>query len=107
FIYAVLVEEYGTFAGLGLLILYMVILVRGLQAIDKTKRPFGGLLSAGLTFSIVLQALSAMAVTVGLFPVTGQTLPFCSQGGTSIRLTGIALGMIISVSRGDLEEKNI
>jgi cell division protein FtsW len=107
FIYAVLVEEYGTFSGLGLLILYMVILVRGLQAIDKTKRPFGGLLSAGLTFSIVIQALCAMAVTVGLFPVTGQTLPFFSQGGTSIILTGIALGMIISVSRGDLEEKNI
>ncbi len=107
FIYAVLVEEYGTFAGLGLLSLYIIILIRGLQAIDKTKRPFGGLLSAGLTFSIVIQALSAMAVTVGLFPVTGQTLPFFSQGGTSIILTGIAMGMIISVSRGDLEEKNI
>lgn len=107
FIYAVLVEEYGTFAGLGLISLYLIILVRGLKAIDKTKRSFGGLLSAGLTFSIVLQALSAIAVTVGLFPVTGQTLPFFSQGGTSILLTGVAMGMIISVSRGELEEKNI
>jgi cell division protein FtsW len=107
FIYAVLVEEYGTIAGLGLLLLYLTILYRGLRAIHKTKRPFGGLLSAGLTFSIVIQALSAMAVTVGLFPVTGQTLPFFSQGGTSILLTGMAMGMIISVSRGDLDEKNI
>jgi cell division protein FtsW len=48
-----------------------------------------------------------MAVTVGLLPVTGQTLPFISKGGTSMLFTGLAMGIILSVSRGELEEKEI
>jgi cell division protein FtsW len=108
FIFAVTVEEYGTLGGLTLIVFYLIILYRGLKAIEVTKRPFGGLLSAGLTFIVVSQAFSAMAVTVGLVPVTGQTLPFFSQGGTSLLFTGIAMGMILSVSRGEnLEEKRI
>jgi cell division protein FtsW len=108
FIFAVAVEEYGTLGGTALIIFYLIILYRGLKAIEATKRPFGGLLSAGLTFIVVSQAFSAMAVTVGLVPVTGQTLPFFSQGGTSLLFTGIAMGMILSVSRGEIvEEKRI
>lgn len=108
FIFAVAVEEYGTIGGVTLIVFYLIILFRGLKAIEVTKRPFGGLLSAGLTFTIVAQAFSAMAVTVGLVPVTGQTLPFFSQGGTSLIFTGIAMGMILSVSRGEnIEEKRI
>jgi cell division protein FtsW len=101
FIFAVVVEEYGTLGGTTLMILYLILLFRGLKAIEATKRPFGGLLSAGLTFVVVSQAFSAMAVTVGLVPVTGQTLPFFSQGGTSLLFTGVAMGMILSVSRGE------
>lgn len=107
FIFAIAVEEYGTIGGAILILLYLVLLYRGLKAIEKTKRPFGGLLSAGLTFSIVLQAFSVMGVTVGLLPVTGQSLPFFSQGGTSMLITGLAFGMIISVSRGEQDEKVI
>lgn len=108
FIFAVTVEEYGTIGGVTLMVFYLIILYRGLRAIEVTKRPFGGLLSAGLTFIIVSQAFSAMAVTVGLVPVTGQTLPFFSQGGTSLLFTGIAMGMILSVSRGEnVDEKRI
>jgi cell division protein FtsW len=108
FIFAVTVEEYGTIGGVILIVFYLIILYRGLRAIEVTKRPFGGLLSAGLTFIIVSQAFSAMAVTVGLVPVTGQTLPFFSQGGTSLLFTGIAMGMILSVSRGEnVDEKRI
>jgi cell division protein FtsW len=107
FIFAITVEEYGTIGGAFLIFLYLVLLYRGLRAIEKTKRPFGGLLSAGLTFSIVLQAFSVMGVTVGLLPVTGQSLPFFSQGGTSMLLTGLAFGMILSVSRGEQDEKAI
>ncbi|GAB3169801.1 FtsW/RodA/SpoVE family cell cycle protein [Telluribacter humicola] len=107
FIYAVTVEECGTIGGTLLIVAYLVLLYRGLKAIEKTKRPFGGLLSAGLTFSIVFQAFSTMAVTVGLLPVTGQNLPFFSQGGTSMLFTALALGMILSVSRGELDEKTI
>lgn len=107
FIYAITIEEYGTMGGLGLIIAYLLLLYRGLRAINKTKRPFGGLLSAGLTFSIVFQAFTTMAVTVGLFPVTGQALPFFSQGGTSMIFTAVAMGMILSVSRGEFDEKDV
>jgi cell division protein FtsW len=108
FIFAITVEEYGTLGGATLIIFYLIILYRGLRAIEVTKRPFGGLLSAGLTFVVISQAFSAMAVTVGLVPVTGQTLPFFSQGGTSLLFTGIAMGMILSVSRGEnIEEMKI
>jgi cell division protein FtsW len=108
FIFAVAVEEYGTLGGTALIVMYLILLYRGLKAIEATKRPFGGLLSAGLTFVIVSQAFSAMAVTVGLVPVTGQTLPFFSQGGTSLLFTGIAMGMILSVSRGEkMDEQRI
>ncbi len=107
FIYAITIEEYGTLGGLGLIIAYLLLLYRGLRAINKTKRPFGGLLSAGLTFSIVFQAFTTMAVTVGLFPVTGQALPFFSQGGTSMIFTAVAIGMILSVSRGEFDEVNV
>lgn len=108
FIFAVVVEEYGTLGGTALMILYLILLFRGLKAIEATKRPFGGLLSAGLTFVVVSQAFSAMAVTVGLVPVTGQTLPFFSQGGTSLLFTGVAMGMILSVSRGEkMDEQKI
>jgi cell division protein FtsW len=53
----------------------------------------------GLSFSLVLQALINMAVAVNLFPVTGLTLPLVSKGGTSILLTSVAFGVIMSVSR--------
>ncbi len=107
FIYAITIEEYGTLGGLALIIAYLILLYRGMKAINKTKRPFGGLLSAGLTFSIVFQAFTTMAVTVGLFPVTGQALPFFSQGGTSMIFTAVAIGMILSVSRGEFDETSV
>ncbi|WP_373515531.1 FtsW/RodA/SpoVE family cell cycle protein [Persicitalea sp.] len=107
FIFAIIVEEYGTVGALVVIVAFLLLLYRGLKAISKPKRPYGGLLSAGLTFSIVFQAFATMAVTVGLFPTTGQTLPFISNGGTSMLLTGAAMGIILSVSRGELEEKDI
>ena len=60
---------------------------------------FGGLLSAGLSFALVIQAITNMCVVVGLLPVTGVTLPLISMGGTSQLFTGITLGIILSVSR--------
>lgn len=107
FVFAIIVEEYGTLGALSVIGAFLLLLYRGLKAIEKPKRPYGGLLSAGLTFSIVFQAFVTMAVTVGLLPVTGQTLPFVSKGGTSMLFTGLAMGIILSVSRGELEEKTI
>jgi cell division protein FtsW len=107
FVFAIIVEEYGTLGALSVIGAFLLLLYRGMRAIEKPKRPYGGLLSAGLTFSIVFQAFITMAVTVGLLPVTGQTLPFVSKGGTSMIFTGLAMGIILSVSRGELEEKTI
>ncbi|MCP1384278.1 FtsW/RodA/SpoVE family cell cycle protein [Runella salmonicolor] len=107
FIYAIIIEEYGIIGGIIIMILYAILLVRGVQNINETNRAFGGLLSAGLMLSIGLQAFTNMAVAVGIFPVTGQPLPLLSMGGTSVLFTCISLGIVLSVSRGDIEETNL
>ena len=99
FIFAVIVEEYGLLGGLFTLFLYLWLLYRGMKAVANSDRAFGGLLSAGLSFSLVIQALVNMAVATGLVPVTGLPLPLVSMGGTSLLFTGIAIGIILSVSR--------
>lgn len=99
FIFAVIIEEYGLLGGLFTLFLYLWLLYRGMKAVANSDRAFGGLLSAGLSFSLVIQALINMAVATGLVPVTGLPLPLVSMGGTSLLFTGIAIGIILSVSR--------
>ena len=99
FIYAIIIEEYGFVMGVSILILYLILLYRGLKIFIKSDRPFGGLLSAGLSFALVIQAITNMCVVVGLLPVTGVTLPLVSMGGTSQLFTGITLGIILSISR--------
>jgi len=101
FVYAIIIEEYGMIGGLFVLFLYLVLLYRGLKVVANSDRAFGGLLSAGLSFAIVIQALVNIGVVVGLGPVTGQTLPLISMGGTSLLFTGLSLGIILSVSRGE------
>lgn len=104
FIYAIIIEEYGLLIAALILFLYMILLYRGVKILRDNEKPFGGLVVIGLSFSLVFQALVNMAVAVNLFPVTGQPLPLISMGGTSIWFTMIALGIILSVSRGS-EEK--
>ena len=72
-----------------------------MRIVANSNKAFGGLLSAGLSFALVIQALVNMAVAVGLGPITGLPLPLLSMGGTSLVFTGTALGIILSVSRGD------
>ena len=103
FIYAIILEEYGIVGGVVILMLYLALLYRGMKAAEDTDRAYGGLLSAGLSFALVIQALVNMGVAVGLGPVTGLTLPFISMGGTSQLFAGIALGIILSVSRGETD----
>ncbi|KYG76980.1 FtsW/RodA/SpoVE family cell cycle protein [Roseivirga echinicomitans] len=103
FVYAIIIEEYGMIGGVFVLFLYLVLLYRGMRVMANSDRAFGGLLSAGLSFAIVIQALVNIGVVVGLGPVTGQTLPLISMGGTSLLFTGLALGIILSVSRGEQE----
>ncbi len=104
FIYAIVIEEYGLFGGVVVLFLFLVLLYRGMVTVANSERAFGGLLSAGLSFALVMQALVNMGVAVGLGPVTGLPLPLVSMGGTSLLFTGISLGIILSVSRGEVEE---
>ena len=103
FIFAIIIEEYGLLGGGVVLFLYLAFLYRGLKTVMNSYGAFGGLLSAGLSFSLVLQALVNMGVAVGLGPITGLPLPLLSMGGTSLIFTGISIGIILAVSRGERE----
>jgi cell division protein FtsW len=104
FVFAIILEEYGLLGGLAVLGLYLLLLYRGMMVVATSSQPFGGILAAGLTFSLVLQAVLNMCVAVGLTPITGVPLPLLSMGGTSLLFTGIALGIIISISRGEVDK---
>lgn len=108
FIYAIIIEEYGTIGGIIVIFLYLILFFRGIRIASKAENTFGSLLAIGLSFSLVFQALINMAVAVNLFPVTGQPLPLVSMGGTSIWFTCLAIGIILSVSReNEKPEKEI
>lgn len=98
FIYAIIIEEYGLLGGLTLVSLYLLLLFRIVIVAHKSEHIFGKLVVIGVGLPIVFQAFINMAVAVELFPVTGQTLPLISSGGTSIWMTCLALGIILSVS---------
>ena len=99
FIFAIIIEEYGIIGGAFIVLLYCILFFRVVRITMKCEGSFGAFLAIGIGFSLVFQALINMAVAVHLFPVTGQTLPLISMGGTSIWLTSISIGIILSVSR--------
>ncbi|HEX9601321.1 MAG TPA: FtsW/RodA/SpoVE family cell cycle protein [Mariniflexile sp.] len=107
FIFAIIIEEYGIVGGFFIMILYMWLLFRVVIVAQKADTVFGKLLVLGVGLPIVFQALINMAVAVELFPVTGQTLPLVSSGGTSIWMTCLAIGIILSVSskREEIKEQ--
>ncbi|OZV69262.1 FtsW/RodA/SpoVE family cell cycle protein [Winogradskyella aurantia] len=107
FIFAIIIEEYGLIGGLFLLVLYSWLLFRIVIVSQKADTIFGKLLVLGVGLPIVFQALINMAVAVELFPVTGQTLPLISSGGTSIWMTCLAIGIILSVSAKRQELKDL
>lgn len=106
FIYAIIIEEYGLFGGVLITCIYFLLLFRIFVVIRKTTTIFGTLLVIGVGFPIIFQATINMAVATNLFPVTGQTLPLISSGGTSIWMTCFALGMILSVSASKEETED-
>lgn len=103
FIYALIVEEYGLLGGIFILMLYLILLYRGIRVAARSPGSFGAFLSIGLIFILVFQALINMGVASGLLPVTGQPLPLISMGGTSIWFSCISLGIILSVSKSNDE----
>lgn len=98
FIYAIIVEEFGLVGAGAILVLYMFLLFRITVIAHKAETIFAKLVVVGVGLPIVFQALINMAVAVELFPVTGQTLPLVSSGGTSIWMTCLAVGIVLSVS---------
>jgi len=103
FIYAIIVEEYGLIGGLGVLFLYLLLLFRFVVASHKANTLFGKLVVVGLGFPMIFQAMVNMGVAVELLPVTGQTLPLISSGGSSIWMTCFGLGIILSVTKKEEE----
>jgi cell division protein FtsW len=100
FIFAIIIEEYGLlFGAFPLLLAYMILLFRGIAIAKKCETAFPAFLVLGLIIMIVVQALLNMLVAVGLFPVTGQTLPMISWGRTSVLVMSFSIGAVLSVSR--------
>jgi cell division protein FtsW len=104
FIYAIIVEEYGIFGAVFVLMLYIILFTRVLRIMLRHPLTFGAYLAFGLGFLVIVQAMINMGVSIGLLPVTGQPLPLVSKGGSSMMSTGIILGMILSVTRNIEEE---
>ena len=100
FIYAIIVEEFGLVGGTALILLYLLVLFRIIVIAHKSDTVYGKLLVLGLGLTIIIQSFVNIAVALQVFPVTGQTLPLISSGGTAAWMTCIAFGMILSVSAG-------
>ena len=98
FIYAIIIEESGFVGGLIVFILYGVFYLRCLRLAKRCEGRFGRLTVAGMGTVIYLQALVNMSVAVGALPVTGQTLPFISYGGTAYLFLGCGVGVIQAVA---------
>jgi cell division protein FtsW len=100
FIFAIIIEEYGLiFGAIPLVLAYLILLFRGIAIAKKCETAFPAFLVLGLVIMIVMQAMLNMLVAVGLFPVTGQTLPMISWGRTSVLVMSFSIGAILSVSR--------
>jgi cell division protein FtsW len=98
FIYAIIVEEFGLVGGIGLILLYLLLLFRIVVITHNTSNLFGKLMVIGLGIPIIFQAFINIGVALQVIPVTGQNLPMISSGGTSAWMTCIAMGIILSVS---------
>lgn len=105
FIYAIIIEEYGTLVGIFILMSFLVIFFRTIRIVQKSKSLFYSYVVAGLSFNMILQAIVNMAVAVNLLPVTGQPLPFISMGGTSLIFSSINIGIILNISRQIYEQE--
>jgi len=99
FIFAVVGEEFGIIGATGVIVLFCVILFRGMRIAHEEPDPFASLLAVGLTSLIALQALINMAVVIGLIPTKGLPLPFLSYGGTAIVMAMAALGALLALGR--------
>jgi cell division protein FtsW len=101
-IFAVIVEEMGLLGAAGVVLLFGLLLWRGLSIARNASDQLGSLLASGITFWIVLEAMLNMAVIIGLFPFAGNALPFFSAGGSNLVTTLMAVGILMNISRTNL-----
>ncbi|MBS1496184.1 MAG: FtsW/RodA/SpoVE family cell cycle protein [Bacteroidetes bacterium] len=99
FIYAIIIEEYGLFGAVAMVLIYLLFLYRCIRIYKRCPYAFGAFLALALSFTLVIQAIANMGVNVNLFPNTGVTLPLVSMGGSSFLFTCLSIGIILSVSR--------
>ena len=104
YVFSIIIEEWGFLGGVVLIMLYFGILFRAGKIAKRCSRAYPAMLTMGMAVMIVLQAIFHIAINIGLFPVSGQTLPLISKGGTSIWVISIAFGVMLSVSRTGAEE---
>ena len=107
FIYSIIAEEYGTIVAFIILLLYIVLMFRIIIISYKSQTKFGQLVSIAVGIPVVFQAFTNMAVAVQLIPVTGQPLPLVSTGGTSIWITFLAMGILLSVSKNNINYNTV
>lgn len=107
FIYAIIIEETGMFGGLAILFLYSIFFFRCVKVAFRCQKPFGTLIAMGVGTVIYLQALVNMCVAVGVLPVTGQTLPFISSGGTAYLALGLGVGVVQAVADASQKQKEV
>lgn len=99
FVFAVIGQELGLVGGLAVIGAYLLFAYRGVRVALGAPDTFGALLASGITGWLVLQAFINIAVVVVLVPITGITLPFVSAGGSSLVVSFVAVGILLSISR--------
>ncbi|WP_372663044.1 stage V sporulation protein E [Cohnella sp.] len=99
FIFSILAEELGFIGGSLLIILFLLLIWRGMRTAITISDPFGSFLATGIVGIIAVQVLINIGVVIGLLPVTGVTLPLVSYGGSSLTLLLTALGLLLNLSR--------
>lgn len=107
FIFAIIAEEYGIVGSILIILCYLWLLARVGVIVSQSKRTFPAFMAFGLGLLLVSQAFLNIGVAVGVFPVTGQPLPFVSLGTSSILSTSIALGLILGASRMSQEQSEL
>ena len=107
FIFAIIIEELGLLGGGFVVFLYLWLLIRCWRIANKCERTFPAFLVLGIGLILVTQAMFNMMVAVGLAPVTGQPLPLISRGGTSTIINCVYIGLILSVSRYNIEQQQL
>ena len=101
FIFSIISEEFGILGVLIVVSLFSLLLFCGIKIAINSKDEFGKLLSFGLIFQIIIQAILNLSVVIGLIPVTGVTLPFLSYGGSSLLISMISIGVLLNISKNN------